>query len=104
MNAIRAIHPFRHDGLWVFDGGQRSGIRDQGSKVSGQGMRRHLEARRAGERSPGVLPHGWKEASDFDTRTDLSGEGNHSKRAATVFIGRNRRVVVDGKGMNPNRA
>jgi len=26
MNAIRAIHPYRHEGLWVFDEGQRSVI------------------------------------------------------------------------------
>jgi len=30
-------------------------------------------------------------------------ERSQSKRAATVFIGRNRRVFVDGKGMYPKR-
>ena len=35
MNAIRAIHPDRNEGLWVFDEGQRSAF-------SG-GMRRHAE-------------------------------------------------------------
>ena len=28
MNAIRAIHPDRHEGLWVFGEGQRSGSGD----------------------------------------------------------------------------
>jgi hypothetical protein len=56
MNAIRAIHPYRHEGLWVFDEGQHSESRGQRSEVRGQGMRRHPQARRAGERSPGVFP------------------------------------------------
>jgi hypothetical protein len=34
MNAIRAIHPDRHEGLWVFDAGQRSAVSRQ---------RRHAE-------------------------------------------------------------
>ena len=29
MNAIRAIHPYRHEGLWVVDEGQRSVISGQ---------------------------------------------------------------------------
>jgi hypothetical protein len=29
MNAIRAIHPYPHEGLWVFGGGQRSVISGQ---------------------------------------------------------------------------
>jgi hypothetical protein len=48
MNAIRAIHPDRHEGFWVFDAGQRSAISGQLS----------AEARRAGRRLPGVLPNG----------------------------------------------
>jgi hypothetical protein len=43
MNAIRAIHPDRHEALWVFDAGQRSAVSVQ---------RRHAEARRAGRRLP----------------------------------------------------
>jgi hypothetical protein len=42
MNAIRAIHPERHEGFWVFDEGQCSAI-------SGQ---RSAEARGAGRRLP----------------------------------------------------
>jgi len=51
MNAIRAIHPFRHEGLWVLAeiGIQWSAVRCQ---------RRHPEARRAEKRLPGVLPNG----------------------------------------------
>ena len=43
MNAIRAIHPYRHEGLFL-------------AETSAQ--RRHPEARRAGKRLPGVLAHG----------------------------------------------
>jgi hypothetical protein len=42
MNAIRAIHPDRHGGLWVFDEGQRSAISGHLSAFSG-GTRRHAE-------------------------------------------------------------
>jgi hypothetical protein len=48
MNAIRAIHPVRHEALWVLDEGQRAAGSGQLS----------AEARRAGRRLPGVLPHG----------------------------------------------
>ena len=34
MNAIRAIQPYRHEGFWVFDEGQRSAVSVQ---------RRHTE-------------------------------------------------------------
>ncbi len=43
--------PVPVQGLWVFDEGQRSAI-------SGQLSAGHAEARRAGERLPGVLPRG----------------------------------------------
>jgi hypothetical protein len=49
VNAIRAIHPYRHEALWVLAeiGIQWSAVRCQ---------RRHPEARRAEKRLPGVLP------------------------------------------------
>ena len=37
MNAIRAIHPYRHEGLWVFDEGQRSAISGQLSAKTPRG-------------------------------------------------------------------
>jgi len=49
MNAIRAIHPYPHEGLWILAeiGIQWSAVRCQ---------RRHPEARRAEKRLPAVLP------------------------------------------------
>ena len=56
MNAIRAIRPYRHVGLWVFDEGQPPAwrvVRDQG--------RRHPEARLAGKRMTSWT--GWRPGS-----------------------------------------
>ena len=60
-----AIHPYRHEELWVFDEGQRSKSRDQGSEVSCQ--RRHPEARRAVRRD--------KESCYFELRMANFGLG-----------------------------
>ena len=37
MNAVRAIHPHRHEGLWVFDEAQRSAISGQLSAETSRG-------------------------------------------------------------------
>ncbi len=39
MNAIRAIPPYRHEGLWVFDEGQRSAISGQLSAKTPGGIK-----------------------------------------------------------------
>ena len=59
MNAIRAIHSERHEGIWVFDEGRRSAISGQLS----------AEARGAGRRLPGVLPHDSTEPRRARART-----------------------------------
>ena len=37
MNAVRALHPHRHEALWVFDEAQRSAISGQHSAETSRG-------------------------------------------------------------------
>ena len=67
MNAIRAIHPDRHEGLWVFDEGQRSAISGQlSAEARGGTPSRKKVAGCAPPRSrliPRVADHRWRMAS-----------------------------------------
>ena len=53
MNAIRAIHPYRHEGFWVLDEGQRSAISGQlSAEARGGTPSRKKVAGRCGWPSP----------------------------------------------------